>query len=222
MRAVAIDGPAAAGKSTLSRRLAQKLGFLYIDTGALYRTVGLYMLRRLGGCDDRAAVIAALPGCDIKMSVENGVQAIYLGGEWVSEKIRTPEVSMAASAVSAIAEVRAFLLDFQKSVAREQSVVMDGRDIGTVVLPDAQVKIFLTADDRERARRRWEELRAKGSEVSLEEVYTDLVARDRNDSGRKIAPLRAAEDAVVVDTTRVDLDGALELMYAVCREKLGL
>jgi len=222
MIAVAIDGPAAAGKSTLSRRLAQKLGYLYIDTGALYRTVGLYMLRTLGGYDDPAAVAAALDGCKIRMCIEDGVQAIYLGEESVGEKIRTPEVSMAASAVSAVPAVRAFLLDVQKNVAKEQNVVMDGRDIGTVVLPDAQVKIFLSADARQRAIRRWEELKSKGTEVPFEEVYADLLERDKNDSSRDIAPLRPADDAVSVDTTTVDLDGALQMLYDVCAQKLGL
>jgi cytidylate kinase len=223
MRAVAIDGPSAAGKSTLSRRLAGMLGFLYIDTGALYRAVGLFMTRRLGCCyDDKEAIINALPECDIKMSIEDGTQAIFLGKEPVDDKIRTPEISMAASAVSAIAEVRAFLLDFQNNAAQEQSIVMDGRDIGTMVLPKAEVKIFLVAGSVERARRRYAEFLAKGERVTIEQVHADLLERDANDSARGIAPLRPASDAVTIDTTNLDLDEALEAIYRVCAEKLGL
>jgi len=219
MIAVAIDGPAAAGKSTLSRRLAQKLGYLYIDTGALYRTVGLYMLRTLGGYDDPAAVAAALDGCKIRMCIEDGVQAIYLGEESVGDKIRTPEVSMAASAVSAVPAVRAFLLDVQKNVAKEQNVVMDGRDIGTVVLPDAQVKIFLTASPEERARRRFEEYQRKGDPTPFEQVLSDLKKRDEQDTTRKVEPLRAAEDAVIVDSTHMTFDEVVEHIVQLALEK---
>lgn len=222
MRAVAIDGPAAAGKSTLSWRLAERLGFIYIDTGALYRTVGLFMTERLGGFDDCEAIIKALPECDIKMRIEDRKQTIYLGKDRVDEKIRTPEVSMAASAVSAITEVRAFLHDFQKSVARNQSVVMDGRDIGTAVLPEAEVKIFLTADSYERAKRRHAEIIDKGETVTFEQVYADLLERDKKDSIREANPLKLADDAVTVDTTDMSFDDALEELYCVCVEKLRL
>ncbi len=222
MRAVAIDGPAAAGKSTLSRRLAERLGFLYIDTGALYRTVGLFMTERLGGFDDRKAIINALPECDINMRIEDGKQVIYLGKDRVNEKIRTPEVSMAASAVSAITEVRVFLHDFQKSVACGQSVVMDGRDIGTVVLPEAEVKIFLTAGSYERAKRRYAELIDKGEAVTFEQVYADLLERDKKDSSREANPLKSAGDAIIVDTTNMSLDDVLEELYCICAEKLRL
>ncbi len=218
--AIAIDGPSGAGKSTLARMTAKKLGFIYVDTGALYRSVGLYTLRRGVDTKDREGVAALLPDIDIEMRYDDrGVQRMILNGEDVSDLIRTPEVSMAASDVSAIPAVRAFLLDTQRNMARKYNVIMDGRDIGTVVLPDAQIKIFLTASPAERARRRFRELREKGVETSFEEVLRDIELRDRNDSSRDIAPLRPAPDAVMCDTTEHDLEASFGLICEIIRER---
>ena len=219
--AIAIDGPSGAGKSTLARMVARHFGFIYVDTGALYRTVGLYALRRGADTKDAAAVGALLPEISVEMRYDGeGVQRMYLNGEDVSELIRTPEVSMAASNVSALPAVRAFLLDTQRDMAKKYSVVMDGRDIGTVVLPEAKVKIFLTASSRERARRRWLELREKGLETDFDEVLRDMELRDKNDSQRDIAPLKPAGDAVTLDTTEHDLQGSFELIRALIEERM--
>ncbi len=217
--AIAIDGPNGAGKSTVARETARRLGCVYIDTGAMYRAVGLYVRRKNVPPDDRAAVAALLP--EIKLSLRHGPdgQHVFLSGEDVSEAIRTPEASIYAATVSKLPEVRAALLDLQRRFAREGSVVMDGRDIGTVVLPDAEVKIFLTASVDARARRRYDELRAKGQDVSFEEVKRDLEWRDRTDSTRDIAPLRAAEDAVTVDTTGLDIEGSVEAVLKIAKER---
>ena len=220
--AVAIDGPAGAGKSTIARAIAAKLGFIYVDTGALYRAVGLYGLRKNADTTSADQMLPLLEEIKVELAYVEGEQRVLLNGEDVSQAIRVNEASMAASNVSAIPGVRSFLFDLQKNMAKTHNVVMDGRDIGTVVLPDAQVKIFLSADARQRAIRRWEELKSKGTEVPFEEVYADLLERDKNDSGRDIAPLRPADDAVMVDTTTVDLDGALQMLYDVCAQKLGL
>ncbi len=218
--AIAIDGPSGAGKSTLARMAAKKLGYIYVDTGALYRTVGLYALRHGADVHDEQAVAALLPEIGIEMRYDGaGVQRMILNGEDVSDLIRTPEVSMAASAVSALGPVRAFLLDTQRDMARRYDVIMDGRDIGTVVLPEANVKIFLTASPRERAHRRWRELREKGMDVALEDVLRDVETRDKNDSGRALAPLRPAEDAVMCDTTELDLEASLELILDTVKKR---
>lgn len=214
---IAIDGPSGSGKSTLAKNLSKLLGFVYVDTGALYRTVALYMLRNGIEIADKAAVVAALPQLNVCFRHDgDGSQHVFLNGEDVNGLIRTPEVSMAASAVSAISEVRAFLLDTQRDIAKTQNVIMDGRDIGTVIFPDAQVKIFLTAGSDARAERRCEELRAKGQNVTLEDVKRDMATRDANDSGRKEAPAIPAEDAVFLDnsafTPADTLSKALEII----------
>ncbi len=218
--AVAIDGPSGAGKSTIARRLAQELGFIYVDTGALYRTVGLAVLS--GGTDphDADAVERVLPGLRVELAYEDGAQRVLLNGEDVSDRIRTPEVSMAASAVSAYPPVRAFLFDLQQEMARRHSVIMDGRDIGTVVLPHAQVKIFLSASAEDRARRRYEELAAKGMTVTPEEVLADMKQRDYDDSHRAAAPLKAAPDAVLLDTTGNTLEQSVALVKSMIEERL--
>ena len=220
MISVAIDGPAGAGKSTLSRKTAEKLGFIYVDTGALYRAVG-YKFSQLGfntelNCD----IEEILKTTTVDIRFVNGEQRVFLDGEDVSDGIRTPNASMMASAVSAKPAVRAFLLEMQRKLARENNVVMDGRDIGTVVLPDATVKIYLTATAKARAERRYKELIQKGTAVTFEEVYDDMVKRDYNDMHREIAPLKQAEDAVLADTTECDLDGSLELILKIIRERI--
>lgn len=218
---IAIDGPSGAGKSTLARLAAKELGFLYVDTGALYRTVGLYILRHGVDAKDPEGVAALLPEIRIGMRYDDsGVQRMDLNGEDVTDLIRTPEVSMAASHVSAIPAVRAFLLDTQRELARRHNVIMDGRDIGTVVLPEARIKIFLTASAAERARRRCRELREKGIETDFPAVLRDIEQRDRNDSSRAVAPLRPAPDAVMCDTTEHDLDASLTLILQIIRERL--
>lgn len=218
---IAIDGPSAAGKSTIARRLAGRLGFLYVDTGAMYRAIGCYALRNHAEPSDAEKVTRLLPQITLALRYENGEQHIYLNGEDVSETIRLPEMSMAASGVSAIPEVRAFLLDSQRAFARTQSIVMDGRDIGTVVLPDADVKFFLTASPEERTRRRLREYEAKGQQVDFEQLLAETIRRDKQDSERKTAPLRKAEDAVLIDSTDMTLDETVEAMFAVIREKTG-
>lgn len=221
MISIAIDGPSGAGKSTLARRLAAQLGYVYVDTGAMYRSIGLFALRAGADCGNEQAVAALLPEIRLELTYEDGAQHILLNGEDVSEAIRTPEVAMAASAVSAHPSVRAFLLDAQRSLAARQNVLMDGRDIGTVILPHAQVKIFLTAAPEERARRRYEELAAKGQSVTYEEVLDDVRLRDYNDTHRAAAPLKAADDAVLVDTTGLTFDESFEKMLGVIRARIG-
>lgn len=217
---VAVDGPAGAGKSTISRAAAEMLGFIYVDTGALYRAVGVNALRRNLNPADAEAVEKTLPEITIRLGFVEGVQHVFLNGEDVSEEIRTPEASMAASAVSAIPAVRAFLFDLQRDIARENNCLMDGRDIGTVVLPDAQIKIFLTAKPEARAERRYKELLEKGADVRYEEVLADLNQRDYNDSHREIAPLKAAEDAVTVDTSGLTLEDSVAAVISVIKERL--
>lgn len=219
---IAIDGPSGAGKSTLARLLAGELRFIYVDTGAMYRAVGLYVARAGIDSHDRAGIVAQLPYVNIELRYdEDGVQQIYLNGENVSRAIRTEEASRYASDVSAIPEVRAFLLGTQRDLARSANVIMDGRDIGTVVLPQAAVKIFLTASSEERARRRYEELLEKGQNVRYDEVLAHLIQRDKNDSARQAAPLRPAEDAVILDTTGNTLEQSLDEIRAVIKERSG-
>ena len=217
---IAIDGPSGAGKSTLARMTAKELGFIYVDTGALYRCIGLYTLRHGAETTDGDAVAALLPGIHVELQYDDhGVQRMILNGEDVSDDIRQPEVSMAASNVSAIPAVRAFLLDTQRLMAEKYSVIMDGRDIGTVVLPNADVKIFLTASAEARADRRYKELREKGVQTTPEEVLRDMERRDSNDSSRAIAPLRPAEDAVLIDTTHCTLEESFALIRAAIEER---
>ena len=218
--AIAIDGPAGAGKSTIAKALAARLHYIYIDTGAMYRAIGLFALRSGVSGEDWDGVAALLPEIRLELCFQDGAQHILLNGEDVSQAIRTPQASAYASLVSAIPAVRSFLLDYQRSFARNNSVIMDGRDIGTVVLPQADCKIFLTAGSEARARRRFAELQAKGDETPYEEVLAAIRQRDRQDSSREAAPLKAAEDAVVVDTTACTLEESIEKVYAVVKEKL--
>ncbi len=217
-RSIAIDGPSGAGKSTLAKRLAQALGYIYVDTGAIYRTVGVKTLRSGVDATDEGAVSALLPTMDIAMTYgEDGTQRMMLDGEDVSQEIRLHAVSQLASQVAAIAAVRAFLLDFQRKQAEQHSVVMDGRDIGTVVLPHASVKIFLTASPEERARRRQKELVERGQETDFATVLHDIQQRDHQDTTRAIAPLRQAEDAQMLDTTNLNFEESLAALLALAK-----
>lgn len=220
MVSVAIDGPAGAGKSTLARRLAAELGYIYVDTGAMYRAIGLYALRAGKDPKDNEAVNALLPEIELRFAFIDGEQHIYLKNEDVSTAIRTEQVGMAASAVGANPAVRAFLLELQREMAKKQDVLMDGRDIGTVVLPDAAVKIFLTATPEARAVRRWKEYRQKGTEVSYEKVLEDVKQRDDQDIHRAAAPLRQAADAVLLDTSEMDFEQSLAAMKKIIAEKV--
>ena len=220
---VAVDGPSGAGKSTLAKAIAAKLHILYVDTGAIYRTIGCYARRQGVDAADTQAVIALLPQVKIGMRYDDqGLQHMLLQGEDVTEEIRLPEISLYASAVSAIPEVRAFLLEMQRDFARRSSVIMDGRDIGTVVLPHADVKIFLQADVEVRARRREKELQERGTPRPFEQVLAEMKERDYNDTHRSAAPLRAAEDAVIVDTSELDFQQSKERLLEIIREKVGL
>ncbi|MBQ9906886.1 MAG: (d)CMP kinase [Oscillospiraceae bacterium] len=216
---IAIDGPSGAGKSTLARRLAAKLGFIYVDTGALYRAIALSMLRR--NADTEEQIIGSLPELNVTLKYIDGEQHVFANGEDVSSLIRTPEVTMKASSVSAIPEVRKYLFDLQQTLAKEHSVVMDGRDIGTVVLPHADVKIFLTASPEKRAMRRWLEMQEKKIVgQTYEEVLADVIHRDEQDMNREIAPLKQAEDAILVDTSELNLEESEQLLLKVCKENL--
>lgn len=220
-QSIAVDGPAGAGKSTLAKRLAQELQFLYVDTGAIYRTVGLQAFRKGISPTDRTAVVALLPGIQIQISYgEDGLQRMFLNGEDVTEEIRKNEISRYASGVSAIPEVRAYLLEFQREFAKAHNVIMDGRDIGTVVLPHADVKIFLTASVEDRARRRHLELLERGEDADYQQVLREMEERDRNDTNRAAAPLKQAADAVVVDTTGNLLEESLDALRTVIKERL--
>lgn len=216
---IAIDGPAGAGKSTVAKGVAAKLGFIYVDTGALYRAVGVYVLRK--GLDTKNAeeVSSVLPEISVELKFIDGVQHVFLNGEDVSVEIRTPDASMAASNVSAIPSVRSFLFDLQRDIASKNDCLMDGRDIGTVVLPNAQVKLFLTADPEERAMRRYKELIEKDPDVKYEDVLEDLKKRDYQDSHREIAPLKPAEDSVVFNTTGNTLEESVEKVIDIIKEK---
>lgn len=219
--AIAIDGPAGAGKSTLAKALAKELQYIYVDTGALYRAIGLYTLRQEKDPHDAAAVTPLLAGLQVELRFVNGEQHVYANGEDVSDEIRTPAVSMAASAVSAIPAVRQFLFDLQRDIAQKNCVIMDGRDIGTVVLPWAQIKIFLSASPEARARRRFDELQEKGQKVSFDEVLADMQKRDYDDTHRAIAPLKQAEDAVPVDTSALSLEQSIALLTTIVKERLA-
>lgn len=222
-RSIAIDGPAGAGKSTLARQLAKKLGFLYVDTGAIYRTVALKTIKAGVTPSEKEKIIPLLNGLDIRMDYgPDGEQQMFLEGENVSKAIREHRVSDLTSQVSAMKEVRDFLLDFQRTQARKHNVVMDGRDIGTVVLPDADVKIFLTAAPEARAHRRLRELEQRGQTADFETILHDIIDRDERDRNRAIAPLRQAEDAILLDTTKLNLEESLDAMLSLVKEHIEL
>ena len=217
---VAIDGPSGAGKSTLARMAAKERGYIYVATGAIYRAVALYTIRCGVSADNPADIVGLLEDISIKLGYKDGVQRIMLNGEDVSEEIRSSDVTVRASVVSAIPKVREFLLGMQRSMAEKGGVIMDGRDIGTVVLPGAEAKIFLTASDTDRAERRYKELVEKGTDTSFDQVLESIRQRDKRDSERSIAPLKPAEDAVIVDTSGVGLDDALNMVMKVIRERM--
>lgn len=216
---VAIDGPAGAGKSTIAKAAAKELGFIYVDTGALYRAVA-YNAVKTGAIDDEQRIINMLDSTKVELKYVNGVQAVYLNGEDVSAFIRTPEISMGASKVSAIPQVRAFLLNLQREIASKNNVIMDGRDIATVVLPNADVKIFLFASPECRAERRYKELIEKGEEVSFDDVLKDVNQRDYQDSHREIAPLKPSDDSIMADTSELSLQESIDLIVNTIKEKI--
>lgn len=216
---VALDGPSGAGKSTIAKMAAAQLGYVYVDTGALYRSIAYYVIKNGADPKDPQQVIPMLADIKVSLAYENGAQRVMLNGEDVSDKIRTPEVSMGASAVSAVPEVREFLFALQQDIAKENNIIMDGRDIGTVVLPNAQVKIFLTAAAEERANRRFKELQQKGDSSTYEEVLADIIQRDHNDTHREVAPLKKADDAVEVDSTNLTLEQSAQEIIRIIKQK---
>lgn len=218
---IAIDGPSGAGKSTIAKAIAAKMGIVYVDTGALYRTIGYFVRENGVAQTDAEGVIALLPQIHIEVKYENGTQCVYLNGENLGDKIREPEISMYASTVSKIPEVRSFLLDTQRSIAASNSVVMDGRDIGTVILPNAEVKIFLTASNEKRAERRVAELKEKGMAVTYEEVLSDMIARDEQDRNRDIAPAVPAEDSILLDTSDYTLEESIDKAIEIIESTLA-
>lgn len=220
MYQIAIDGPSGAGKSSLAKAVAKALGIVYVDTGALYRTIGYYVTQKGLDPKDAAAVESVLPEIRIELKFENGTQYVYLNGENLGDKIRRPEISMAASAVSAIPAVRAFLLETQKSIARTHSVIMDGRDIGTVILPEADVKIFLFASDEARAMRRTKELEEKGMPANYEDVLREMRQRDAQDRGREVAPAVPADDAIMFDNSDLTVEESVEKLLEIVRERV--
>lgn len=222
MLRIALDGPSGAGKSTVAKALAKKLGVIYVDTGALYRTVGLYVKNKGVDKNDEEKVISLLPEIKLGMEFINGEQIITLNGVNVGDTIRTGEIAMYASRVSAIPEVRAFLLETQRKISRENDVVMDGRDIGTVIIPDAEVKIYMTASSRARAERRYKELIAKGESCTLEGVLADIELRDKNDSTRKTAPAVQAKDAVLLDNSELDIEGTVNKAIEIIKSKVEI
>ena len=217
---IAIDGPAGAGKSSTAKLVAKKLGYIHVDTGALYRTVGLYSIRKGIDTKDAEKVIATLPDVKVELKFVDGAQHVFLNGEDVSEAIRTPEASMGASNVSAIPKVREFLFDLQRKIAAENDCIMDGRDIGTVVLPNADVKIFLTTSVEERANRRYKEMIEKGEEADYNDILEDIKKRDYQDSHREIAPLKQADDAIYVDNGGYNLEDGAEDLLRIIKEHL--
>ena len=218
---IAIDGPAGAGKSSIARAAAANLGFIYVDTGALYRTVALAALKRGLKSEDKEEIIALLPAIEVSMGFVDGEQRVFLNGEDVSEDIRLPEVSAAASTVSAIPEVRQFLFDLQRDMAKTNDVLMDGRDIGTVVLPKANVKIFLTASAEVRARRRTDELLAKGQKANYAQILKEIQQRDYQDTHREVAPLKMSRDSIKVDTSELDIDGVIAELKSIIQKKVA-
>lgn len=222
MYSIAIDGPSGSGKSTVAKAVAAKLGFLYVDTGAIYRTVGVFARRNGIDPHDEETLGNNLDRVDIKLKWVDGTQHVFLSDEDVSEEIRTPEMSMYASAVSALGKVRAFLLQMQRDFAKENNVIMDGRDIGTVVLPDADVKIFMFATPEARAERRYKELCEKGKDVTYDEVLSDMIERDKNDSSRALAPCKPAEDAIMLDNSKLPLEQNIEKVLEIINEKINV
>ncbi len=216
---IAIDGPSGAGKSSVAKLLSAKLGLVYVDTGALYRTIGLYVYNKGIDKSDNEKIVACLPEIDLKLTFENGSQHVLLNGKDVGDTIRTQTIAAYASAVSAIPEVRTFLLDTQRNIAKENSIIMDGRDIGTVIFPNAEVKVFLTANDVSRAERRLAELKAKGEDTTLEKVLAQMQERDKNDSTRATAPAIPADDAVILDNSELDLEGTAGAILQIIKEK---
>lgn len=217
---IALDGPSGAGKSTIARKAAEKMNYIYVDTGALYRSIACYVIGKGIAPDSSEEIIPLLGEIDVKLEYKDGAQQVILNGENVSDKIRTPEISMGASKVSAIPEVREFLFGLQKNIAAENNIIMDGRDIGTVVLPNADVKIFLTASAEERANRRFKELQEKGDSSTYDEVLADIKQRDYNDTHRETAPLKKADDAVEIDSTNLTLDESISEVCRVIEENL--
>ena len=222
MYSIAIDGPSGSGKSSVAKAVSARLGFLYVDTGAIYRTVGVFAKRNGIDPHDEKTLGENLCKVDIKIKWIDGTQHVFLSGEDVSEEIRTPEMSMYASAVSALGKVRAFLLLMQRDFAKENNVIMDGRDIGTVVLPDADVKIFMYASSEARAERRYKELVAKGKDVTYEEVLSDMIERDKNDSSRALAPCKPADDAIMLDNSDMSLEVNIEKVLEIINEKINV
>lgn len=216
---VAIDGPSGAGKSTVARAAAAKLGYVYVDTGAMYRTIGLAVCRKGVAGEDTEGIKSVLPGLRVGIAYENGAQHVLLNGEDVSDAIRTPEIAYYASKVSAVPEVREFLLSTQRDMAKNGNILMDGRDIGTVILPDAPVKIFLTASAQSRAERRYKELIEKGQQVTMDGILHDINERDRQDMTRAVAPLKQADDAVLLDTSSLTLEESIAAVLRIIREK---
>jgi cytidylate kinase len=217
---IAVDGPGGAGKSSTANAVARKLGIIYVDTGALYRAIGVYMLAVGVNTKNSEEVTAKLHEFTLDLTFSDGKQVVLLNGNNVADTIRTPEASMAASNVSAIPSVREYLLNMQRSIAEKNSVIMDGRDIGTVILPNAEVKIFLTVSPESRARRRYEELLSKGQNVSFDDVYNEMVERDRNDSTRSIAPCVPAEDAIILDNSGLTMDETAEKIIEIVNQKI--
>ena len=217
---VAIDGPAGAGKSTIAKTAAKRLGFIYVDTGALYRSIGYYVIKQGKSLEIKEDIVSCLSSIDIEIEFVDNEQHVILNGEDVNASIRTPEVSIAASKVSAVPEVREFLLGLQRDFAKKYNCIMDGRDIGTVVLPDAKIKIYLTASAEARADRRFKELTEKGQVVEYDNILKEIKERDFQDMNREIAPLKQAEDAVLVDTTKLNLQESIEYMIKVIKERL--
>lgn len=219
--AIAIDGPAGAGKSTIAKLAAKELSFIYVDTGALYRAIGLCAQRNNIGSKDADALIEMIKEIKVELAFnDKKEQIVLLNGEDVSSYIRTPEISMYASDVSAVPEIRAFLLDLQRNMAKTNNIIMDGRDIGTVVLPDAQIKIFLTASPEVRAKRRYDELIEKGMDVKYEDILSDVITRDYNDSHREVAPLKPAQDSIIVDTSELNLEESVEKLLSIMKERI--
>ena len=219
---IALDGPSGAGKSTVAKALAKRLGIIYVDTGALYRTIGLYVKRKDIDKEDKEGIISCLDEIDLNMEFKNSEQIITLNGEVVGDNIRTGEIAMYASKVSAIPEVRSFLLNTQRDIANKNSVVMDGRDIGTVILPDAEVKVFMVASPEARAERRYKELIAKGENCTLESVLADINLRDKNDSTRQTAPCVPADDAVIFDNSDYDVEGSVDKVIEIIKSKVEI